>query len=242
MKPAFDGGVDEGGPADFSVIVIDEDGKEVDGVDIGWTLSKVDRRYQWYRYDGNWSYEPITTTRRVATGTVQVTAGQPAQLSLPVEWGEYRLDVEGSGTLQTSTRVTFNAGWYSADASSDTPDYLDVGLDKTSYRPGDTAKLRLKPQMAGIAVVNVVSGGLLASKTVEVTAEETEVEIPVSDDWGAGAYITASLYRPMDLDQKRMPHGQSVCPGCRSTRVTGRLTCSCLRLTGSCPRRHWTFR
>lgn len=205
VKPAFDGGVDEGGPADFSVIVIDEDGKEVDGADIGWTLSKVDRRYQWYRYDGNWSYEPITTTRRVATGTVQVTAGQPAQLSLPVEWGEYRLDVEGSGTLQTSTRVTFNAGWYSADASSDTPDYLDVGLDKTSYRPGDTAKLRLKPQMAGIAVVNVVSGGLLASKTVELTAEETEVEIPVSDDWGAGAYITASLYRPMDLDQKRMP-------------------------------------
>jgi len=205
VKPAFDGGVDEGGPANFSVIVVDADGQQTDAQNVGWTLSRVDRRYQWYRSDGNWSYEPITTTRRVATGKIDVTAGQPAQLSLPVEWGEYRLDVEGIGDLQTATRVSFDAGWYSADATSDTPDYLDVGLDKASYRPGDTAKLRLKPQMAGVAVVNVVSGGFVSSKAVEVSAEETEVEIPVSDDWGAGAYITASLYRPMDLEQKRMP-------------------------------------
>ncbi|MEP2576958.1 MAG: MG2 domain-containing protein, partial [Roseibium sp.] len=205
VKPAFDGGVDEGGPAEFSVIVVGANGEETDASGLGWSLSRVDRRYQWYRYDGRWSYEPITTTRRIASGELETTAGQPGQLSLPVEWGEYRLDVEGSGALQTMTRVTFNAGWYTADATSETPDYLDVGLDKTSYRPGDVAKLRLKPQMAGIAVVNVVSGGLLASRTVEVSGEETEVEIPVSDDWGAGAYITASLYRPMDLDQKRMP-------------------------------------
>jgi len=205
VKPAFDSGVDEGGPADFSVIVVGADGEETDATGLKWTLSKVDRRYQWYRYDGRWSYEPITTTRRIDSGEFDVTSGQPAQLSLPVDWGQYRLEVAGSGTLQTTTRVTFNAGWYTADATSDTPDYLDVGLDKTSYRPGDVAKLRLKPQMAGIAVINVVSGGLLASQTVELSGEETEVEITVSDDWGAGAYITASLYRPMDLDQKRMP-------------------------------------
>ncbi|POF28065.1 alpha-2-macroglobulin family protein [Roseibium marinum] len=205
IKPAFDGGVDEGGPADFSVIAVGVDGEEQTASGLGWTLSKIDRRYQWYRLDGRWSYEPITTSRRVASGEIETGSGAPARLSLPVEWGEYRLEVQGSGALQTSSSVTFDAGWYTADATSDTPDYLDVGLDKSSYRPGDTAILRLKPQMAGIAVVNVVSGGLLASRTVEVTGEETEVEIPVSDDWGAGAYITASLYRPMDLDQKRMP-------------------------------------
>ncbi|MEP3049502.1 MAG: alpha-2-macroglobulin family protein [Roseibium sp.] len=205
VKPAFDGGVDEGGPANFSVVVIDAKGEKDAATSLGWTLSKVDRRYQWYRLDGRWSYEPITTTRRVSSGTLDVDADQVAELSLPVEWGEYRLDVEGNGALQTATSVTFQAGWYTANATSDTPDYLDVGLDKDRYRPGDTAKLRLKPQMAGTAVINVVSGGLVSSKTVEVSASETEVEIPVGDDWGAGAYITASLYRPMDLAQKRMP-------------------------------------
>ncbi len=205
VKPAFEDGVDEGGPADFSVIVVDEFSKALDASGLRWTLSRIDRRYQWYRHDGRWSFEPITSSHRVANGELKTEAGKPGRLSLPVEWGEYRLDIEGTGTLETSTSVTFEAGWYTADATSETPDYLDVGLDKASYRPGETAKLRLKPQMAGIAVVNVVSGGLLASQSVEVTGEETEVEIPVSDDWGAGAYITASLYRPMDLDQKRMP-------------------------------------
>jgi len=205
VKPAFDGGVDEGGPAAFSVIVVGADGTQQDASGLSWTLSKVNRRYQWYRLDGRWSFEPITSSTRVANGDLTVTATEPAELSLPVEWGEYRLDVKGSGPIQTATSVSFNAGWYSADATSDTPDYLDVGLDKASYRLGETAKLRLKPQMAGIAVVNVVAGGLLASQTVEVSAEEIEVDIPVSDDWGAGAYVTASLYRPMDLTQKRMP-------------------------------------
>lgn len=205
IRPGFEGGVDEGGPAAFSVIAIGSNGKMQDADGLSWTLSKVNRRYQWYRLDGRWSFEPITTSERVASGQLNVEAVKPAELSLPVEWGEYRLDIKGSGALQTSTSVSFNAGWYAADATSETPDYLDVGLDKANYRPGETAKLRLKPQTAGIAVVNVISGGLLASRTVEVTGEETEIEIPVSDDWGAGAYVTASLYRPMDIDQKRMP-------------------------------------
>jgi uncharacterized protein YfaS (alpha-2-macroglobulin family) len=205
IRPAFDGGVDEGGPADFTVVAIGETGERIAATGLNWTLSKVDRRYQWYRLDGRWSYEPTTSTRRISTGTLDVSEAQPASLSLPVEWGEYRLDIEGSGALQTATRVTFQAGWYTANATSDTPDYLDVGLDKENYRPGETAKLRLKPQMAGTAVINVVSGGLISTRTVDVSGEETEVDIPVEEAWGAGAYITASLYRPMDVDQAQMP-------------------------------------
>ncbi|OJJ09344.1 alpha-2-macroglobulin [Alphaproteobacteria bacterium AO1-B] len=205
IRPAFDGGVDEGGPADFTVIVIGETGERIAVNGLSWTLSKVDRRYQWYRLDGRWSYEPITSTRRISTGTLDVSEAQPASLSLPVEWGEYRLDIEGSGALQTATRVAFQAGWYTANATSDTPDYLDVGLDKENYRPGEIAKLRLKPQMAGTAVINVVSGGLLSTRTIDASGEETEVDIPVDAAWGAGVYITASLYRPMDVDQAQMP-------------------------------------
>ncbi|QDG78242.1 alpha-2-macroglobulin [Labrenzia sp. PHM005] len=205
IKAAFDGGVDEGGPADFSVIVIGTDGERSSADGVTWTLSKVDRRYQWYRLDGRWSYEPITSTRRISSGKLDIGKEQPANLSLPVEWGEYRLDVQGSGNLQTATRVTFQAGWYTANATSDTPDYLDVGLDKETYRPGEVAKLRLKPQMAGTALINVVADGVLSTQTVDVSAEETEIDIPVEESWGAGAYVTASLYRPMDLPQGQMP-------------------------------------
>lgn len=205
VKPLFDDGVEEGGPADFSVITIDRDGTRIGMDGLAWTLSKINRRYQWYRSDGRWAYEPITTTERVATGDLDINADQPGSLSLPVDWGRYRLEIVSRGSDLAVTSVEFSAGWYVADATSETPDYLDVGLDKPSYRFGDTAILRLKPQFDGIAVVNVVSGGLVSSQTIEVSGDEAEVRLPVTEEWGAGAYVTASLYRPMDIAQKRMP-------------------------------------
>ncbi|MBO6756060.1 MAG: alpha-2-macroglobulin family protein [Roseibium sp.] len=204
VKPAFDGGVDEGGPAPFSVIAIDEDGKAIGAGEVTWTLAKLDRRYQWYRIDGSWRFEPVTTTRRVASGELEIGADAPADLTVPVEWGEYRLEVV-SAHLGAVTSVEFSAGWYAAGATSDTPDYLDVALDKPGYRPGDTALLRLVPQMPGKAVVTVIAGGATHVDTIEVGSDPVDVPIQVSDGWGAGAYVTASLYRAMDLAENRMP-------------------------------------
>ncbi|MTH96443.1 alpha-2-macroglobulin [Roseibium sp. RKSG952] len=205
IKPGFDGGVDEGGPAPFDVILIDKDLNRISGQGLSWSLQKLDRRYQWYRLDGSWRYEPITINRRVANGTLDVSADQPAKLSLPVDWGSYRLEIVGTGPVPVATSVDFNAGWYAADATSETPDYLEVGLDRKTYRPGDRAILRLTTQGPGIATIAVMAGGVVSTQTIEVTGETAEVTIPVTDDWGAGAYVMASLFRPMDLEARQMP-------------------------------------
>ena len=82
---------------------------------------------------------------------------------------------------------------------------LQVALDKPAYKIGDTAKLRLDPRFAGIALITVIDDRLIAMKAVEVPADGTTVDLPVTDEWGPGAYVTASLYRPMDIAAKRMP-------------------------------------
>ncbi|MBA5778068.1 alpha-2-macroglobulin [Stappia sp. F7233] len=205
IKPAFEDGVEEGGPAEFDVIAIGADGARVAADGLAWTLLKVDRRFQWYRVDGRWNYEPVTTTRRVANGTLDVAPGEPSRLSLPVEWGGYRLEIVRDGADSMATSISFNAGWYVSSASSETPDFLDAGLDKPRYRVGETALLRLKPRFDGTAVVNVLSDRLIATKVVEVTGDSAEVPLEVTEEWGAGAYVTAALYRPMDIEANRMP-------------------------------------
>ncbi len=205
VKSAFEGGVDEGGPADFQIIVVNPSGERVAAKDLRWTLSKIETRYQWYRANGNWSFEPVTTSKRVANGDLTVAADSPAKLSLPVEWGEYRLEVSGSGEMSAVTSSTFTAGWYVASASSQTPDILEIGLDKASYRAGETAKLRLKPRFDGVAVVNVMAERLISTMTVPVKKGEEQIDLPVSADWGTGVYVTATLYRPMDIAAARMP-------------------------------------
>jgi alpha-2-macroglobulin len=58
---------------------------------------------------------------------------------------------------------------------------------------------------AGIALLMVIDDRLIAMQAVEVPPAGTTVELPVTEDWGPGAYVTAALYRPMDLKAKRMP-------------------------------------
>ena len=99
--------------------------------------------YQWYRNGSTWQWEAITTTRDVANGTVDTPDGGSVTVGANVDWGLYRLEVEGAGT---SSSYEFYAGYYYAAAGSDTPDTLQVALDKTSYKVGETANLKLDPQ------------------------------------------------------------------------------------------------
>src|SRR5204862_3553328 len=96
--------------------------------------------------DSSWDFEPIKLTRRVADGTINVTADTPARISVPMQWGRYRLEVSSSdGTL---TSVGFDAGFY-AEASADTPDLLEIALDKPEYAAGDTMTVAGTARTAG---------------------------------------------------------------------------------------------
>src|SRR6185295_2814353 len=101
IKPQFAGNqVQEGEPARFEAIVLGADGKPVASKDLKWQLMQLEQRWQWYSRDGSWNFEPITQTRRVATGTVDAGADAPAKIETKVDWGRYRLEVgasDGSG-------------------------------------------------------------------------------------------------------------------------------------------------
>lgn len=209
IKPLFDGGrVAENSEAGFEVIAADGTGARVGSGEMTWELLRVRQRYQWYSRYGRWDYEPVSYTERVATGTAEAGAdGPPARIAAPVERGRYRLEItrtgEGARALPVAS-YTFTAGWYAGEAA-DTPDILDLALDRESYRPGDTMQVRLDPRMAGKAVISVVSDELLETTMVDVAAAGATVSFEVGADWGPGAYVTASVFRPMNADAGRMP-------------------------------------
>lgn len=204
IKPVFDdaSGLQEGSQAQFELIAVSPEGEKVAASDLNWTLSKVETNYQWYRDGSTWKWEGITTARDIANGTAETTDGGSATVGANVDWGLYRLEVEGDGT---SSSYEFYAGYYYADAGSDTPDTLQVALDKDAYKVGDTANLKLDPQFAGKALVMVIDNRVIAMEAVDVPEGGTTVGLPVTEEWGPGAYVTAILYRPSDAAEKRMP-------------------------------------
>ncbi len=229
VKPLFAGDLDQGANARFQAIMVAPDGTRLAKAGVKWKLERIESDYQWYRADGRWTYELITNAKRVAGGTVDFTADQPTTIEAPTDWGQYRLTVEDDGDNPAASSVEFYAGWYRAVSSSDTPDTLQVALDKPAYRIGDTAKLRLDPRFPGIALISVIDDRLIAMKAVDVPEGGTTVDLPVTDKWGPGAYVTATLYRPMDIAAKRMPSRAlgltwvKVDPGDRDLKVTADL-------------------
>ena len=66
-------------------------------------------------------------------------------------------------------------------------------------------QVRLDTRMAGKAIVSIVSDERLATKTLDVAEDGATVSFEVGADWGPGAYVTASVFRPMNVDAGRMP-------------------------------------
>ena len=204
VKPLFSGrSLGENDQAAFDVVMVQPDGKSVARSGLRYELLKIESRYQWYRQGGSWNYEPIKSTRRIADGQIDLAAGTPGRISLPVSWGRYRLDVSSpdSGTL---TSVAFDAGFY-AEASADTPDLLELALDKPEYRAGDAMNVAVTARSAGRVTLHVVGERMVATQTADVKPGLNTVKLNVGRDWGNGAYVVATLRRPLDVQQKRMP-------------------------------------
>ena len=205
VKPLFSGrSLGENDNAAFDVVFAQPDGTPAARSGLRYELLKIDSRYQWYRRNGSWEFEPIKTTRRVADGQIDAAPGKAGRISLPVTWGRYRLEVSTGEAGGALTSVAFDAGYY-AEANADTPDLLEVALDKPEYRPGESMTVAVTARIAGRITVNVVADRLVSTVTQDVKPGTAQIKLPVGRDWGNGAYVVATLRRPLDTAAKRMP-------------------------------------
>lgn len=195
--------VPEGGTAEFTLIGLAPD-LSPEPMEVTWTLNRVTTRYQWYNVWGEWNWDATTTRSRIADGTARLDGG-PVTVAAPVDWGRYELVVERSDGAYVASSVDFYAGWYVPADAGATPDMLEVSLDAPAFAVGDTATLRVVPRHEGTALINVLADRVVALETVELTEGENLIPLTVTEEWGVGAYVTATLLRPMDTGESRNP-------------------------------------
>ena len=122
-----------------------------------------------------------------------------------MQWGRYRLEVTDGTPNGAITSLNFDAGFY-AEANADTPDLLEVALDKPAYTTGASMNVAVTARSAGRLTLNVFTDRLVASQQIDVAAAGTvKATMPVGKDWGTGAYLVATLRRPLDAPAQRMP-------------------------------------
>jgi alpha-2-macroglobulin len=203
VKKNFDS-LGEGSVATFDVIAVGTDGKRAARRGVSWSIYKLNQEYQWYRQDGRWNYEQVKSTRRIAEGKIDLATDAAAKISAPVQLGTYRLDIKSDNGTDAPTSITFYAGW-SGDTTAQTPDLLEVTLDKAGYKAGEQMQLRINSRFAGTATIAILGETMHASKLIELKTGENVASLPVEAGWGSGAYAVVFAHRPLDQAARRMP-------------------------------------
>jgi len=199
IKPLFNGTLAQGLPANFTIISIGPDSQRLAQTNLKWSLHRLTTQYQWYTRYGDWDYEPVVHRELISNGVIDTTEKSAGNMQTQTDWGQYELRVESSSNPQIVTTYKFYAGWYVPTIDSDTPDTLQLGLDKSSYKVGEVVQLRIAPRYTGKAQISVLNNRLIETRMIDVVQGENLINIDVSEDWGSGAYITASVIRPMDI-------------------------------------------
>ena len=133
--------------------------------------------------DVEWqAFPPDTLSQVVADGRVDIAAGDPAKISTPVGWGNHRLEIKSDNASDLPTSINFEVGW-SGDASAETPDLLQVTLDKQSYRAGEQMRLQVASRFDGKAsIANLPPAGAWALQYgVVLTFNGTTTHIDPND-------------------------------------------------------------
>lgn len=198
VRPLFDRNVAaEGGLAGFEVVRVDASGAFKPAKDLKLTLTYEERQWYWRYDDGRgWHSGFNTTDELVEARTLNLAA--KTTVSLPVKWGRYRLEIEDPATQQT-LRYGFYAGYGAQDADDigNRPDRVQLQLKGAPFKPGDIAKLTIKPPHDGEAIVTVEGDKVLWSKRIGVKASGTELGIPVDASWARNdLYVTVAAFRP----------------------------------------------
>lgn len=203
VRKTFDT-LSEGSTATFDVIAIGADGKRIAAPKLNWTLYRVSNAYQWYNSGGRWQFERVKSSQKIREGSVDATPQDFAKLAMAVRLGAHRLEIKAEDGSLAPVSINFSAGW-SGEVSANTPDLLDVTLDKKNYAAGDTMKLRINARFAGKATIAIIGDQVQDMQLVDVKVGDNEVLVPVQAKWGASAYAVAIAHRPLDSNARRMP-------------------------------------
>ena len=191
----------------FDIVAVDAAGKQVARPGIEYKIERTDWIYQWYQVDGRWRWQSIANDAAGRRPTpCRCQADQPARLSFNAELG--RRIASRSSTARTTPparRSSMSAGTAARTAARRRPTRCAwPATRKTTRRarPRACASRRRSPARRCWPSPPTASS---ARATSQVPAGGTTIEVPVSADWGPGAYALVTAWRPLDKPADRTP-------------------------------------
>ncbi len=205
LATAFEGRVRRNQQAEFNLISVGPDGEAAEG-EYAWRLVRRDYDYDWYRTDGGeWRWRRTESIVPITDGVISTAGGEAASITTPqLDWGSYRLIVSADGEDVASR--AFWVGWGGRTRNGDpAPDQVQVSTPEDGVSVGENALVQIDAPYGGQADIVVATDRVISVQQVELQAGGYEVALPVTDDWGQGAYVMVTVHTPRDPVDQPLP-------------------------------------
>lgn len=192
--------------ANFEILLSDGEAA-LAATDLQVNLIRERRKYHWLYTDSQgWTADYTEQHYSASQQKISVKAGEIATLSLPVDWGYYRIEVTNPMT-QLVTGYKFRAGW-SADETlmAGRPDRIGLAFDKQYYQTGDNVSVDIKAPAAGKGYLLVESDRALYRQAIDIPAAGASVSFTVQEGWNShNLYVSVLLIQPGDEREEKLP-------------------------------------
>jgi uncharacterized protein YfaS (alpha-2-macroglobulin family) len=200
IKPTFENNrAGAGQRVAFDVVALNAQGQRASAHQVEWQIVREDWNYDWYLDSGQWRWRRTGRDIPVDGDSVDIAAGgAPLRIAKDgLRDGSYRLIVRDAATGAESSQ-RFGVGWGGPSEDNATPDMVSVGGPTTPTRPGGRAHIQIRAPYAGEAEVVVATDRVLETHSLHVAAGGSTIDVPVSNEWGPGAYVMVTVVTPRD--------------------------------------------
>lgn len=206
LKAEFSGRAERDAPAAFSVIALNAAGEPVSDR-LAWRLVRNDVDYDWYRTaDGQWRWRRSETVVPITEGVATLDGEGPGRITTPpLDWGDYDLIVANQTGEDVASRG-FWVGWGGRTEDGEAaPDQVRVAAPDTPVSVGEEAVVTVQAPYAGLADIVVATDRVITLRQMALTEAGAEVRLPVTADWGQGAYVMVTVHTPRDPVDQPLP-------------------------------------
>lgn len=192
--PGSDGVVQPGRTAAIPIALVAADGTGLGGESLDWRLVHETVEYVWYREGRSWQAEPVVYDTPVTGGTVTPDDQGLATVQADIpRWGRYRIALaDPNSGVQADLR--FHAGAWGAGDTAERPDQVIVRPDRVRYRPGETARVFIRPPYDAEVTIALADTGIRQLWTRRIAAAGETVEVPLPGEGPSGLHLLVNAH------------------------------------------------
>ncbi len=148
---------------------------------------------------GRYAYVSERQIAPVREETIPLERGRATLSYSPPQGGEYLLTVAdpASGSSTSFTFFAAESGQQWLAGSLETPEKVDLALDRESYLPGESAVLTIKSPFPGQALLTIESDRVLSARVLALDKNTAQVAVPVLPEYSPNVHCAVSIVRPV---------------------------------------------